>query len=248
MSASTGSDGDWVQDLAWPEVERRLRAGAIALLPIGAASKEHGPHLPHGTDYLQAAHYAAALAGRIDALIWPVASYGYYPVFTDYPGSVSLRAETFTALVGEILEGIAGAGARAAILVNTGISTIAPLEGALNAWRAAMPVRLLNCYAGPRFRAAVAAVEEQPWGGHADEIETALMLAIAPATVHMEHAVAADTHIARGRFNRTDACAPNYSPSGVNGDPTRATRAKGERLLAALLDDLYAGACDALRD
>ena len=100
-------EGNWVQDLSWTAVEQRLAAGAVALLPIGAASKEHGPHLPHGTDYIQAAYYAERLAETFDFLIWPVATYGYYPVFTEYPGSISLREETFRAIVAEILDGIA---------------------------------------------------------------------------------------------------------------------------------------------
>lgn len=241
MNATTGSFGAHrVSDLAWPDVEARLAQGAIALVPVGAASKEHGPHLPLGTDALQAEYYADAVAGALDALAWPVVGYGYYPVFTAYPGSVSLRQETFEAMVAEILDGIDAAGASRIAILNTGISTIAPLEAVLAA-RASKPrTGLVNCYAGPRFASAVAEVEEQPFGGHADEIETSLMLAIDPRRVATERAVAQPTRIVRGLFNRADPGAPNYSPSGVNGDPTRASAAKGERLLAALLEDVLA--------
>jgi creatinine amidohydrolase len=229
---------NWVQELTWPGVEQRLARGALALLPIGAASKEHGPHLPHGTDYFQASAYAEHVAEKIDALIWPVVSYGYYPVFTDYPGSISLKAETFKALIDEILAGIEQAGARRIVVLNTGISTIAPLNELLQARTSGTPVQLINCYAGPRFKAAVAAYSEQSFGGHADEIETSLMLMLAPEKVRAELAVAQTTPIVRGMFNHRDPSAPNYSPSGVNGNPTLAKRVKGEGLLAALLDDV----------
>lgn len=231
-------NSNWVQDLAWPAVELRLARGAVALLPIGAASKEHGLHLPHGTDYFQAAYYAERVAAEIDALIWPVASYGYYPVFTEYPGSVSLKPETFATLIDEILDGIAEAGATRIAILNTGISTIAPLNELLAARRPRPAVRLVNCYAGARFAATVSAVEEQAFGGHADEIETALMLVIAPERVALERARPAAVHVARGMFNRRDPLAPNYSPTGANGDPTRASAAKGQRLLAALVADI----------
>ena len=52
--------GAWVAQLAWPQVRARIDGGAAALLPVGAGSKEHGPHLPCHSDQLQ----AEWLAGR----------------------------------------------------------------------------------------------------------------------------------------------------------------------------------------
>lgn len=231
-------DSNWVQDLSWPAVERRVADGAGALLPIGAASKEHGPHLPHGTDFLQVSYFADRVAGVIDMLVWPVASYGYYRVFTEYPGSVSLAAETFQTVAAEILGGIEHAGATRIVILNTGISTIEPLERLLEERPSQARIKLVNCYAGPRFTRVSNEIEEQAYGGHADEIETALMLAIDPTRAAIDRARPSEIHIERGRFNRTDPDAPNYSPTGVNGDPTRATAAKGEQLLAALIEDL----------
>ncbi len=231
-------DSNWVQDLSWPAVERRLRNGACALLPIGAASKEHGLHLPHGTDFLQVSFYAERIAETIDTLVWPVANYGYYPVFIEYPGSVSLAAETFQTIVTEILDGIVHAGATRIVILNTGISTIEPLECILENRASDPRVKLVNCYVGARFTRVCRDIEEQAYGGHADEIETALMLAIDPSRVAIERARPSEVHIESGVFNRTDPNGANYSPTGVNGDPTRATPAKGERLLAALVDDL----------
>ena len=231
-------DSNWVQDLSWPAVERRLSTGAGGLLPIGSASKEHGPHLPHGTDFLQVSHFADRVAQAVDMLIWPVASYGYYPVFTEYPGSVSLAAETFQTIVTEILDGIAHAGVTRIVILNTGISTIEPLECLLEERASEPRIKLVNCYAGRRFTRVTREIEEQAFGGHADEIETALMLAIDPARVAIERARPAEVQTKRGMFNRTDPNLPNYSPTGVNGDPTRATPAKGEQLLAALIEDL----------
>jgi creatinine amidohydrolase len=101
-----------------------------------------------------------------------------------------------------------------------------------------MALALINVYAGPRFARVSSETEKQPFGGHADEIETSLMLALHPETVDMGRAVPAQTPIRRGLFNRTDPLAPNYSPSGVNGDPTLATAEKGRLLAAAMRDDV----------
>ena len=234
----TMEQGIRVAASAWPDVERRLAEGDLALLPIGAACKEHGRHLPMDTDFRQAEWIAAQVLARRAAVQWPTLGYGYYPVFVDYPGSITLDASTFRAVVGEILDGIARAGARRVAVLNTGISTIAPLEALVEA-RAGLPdVCLVNVYAGPAFARASAALEQQSFGGHADEIETSIMLAIAPESVRLELARPAPQRIVRGLFNRSDPAAPNYSPDGVNGDPTRATRAKGEQLVAALIEDV----------
>lgn len=224
----------------WPEIEARLNAGAIGILPIGAAAKEHGRHLPMNTDYRQAEFFARAAAERVDSVVWPVLSVGYYPVFTEYPGSISLAEPLFEALVREVLDCMIGSGSRRLAIVNTGISTIAGLERVVASVDVNAPIRLINAYSGARFTAATTALSEQPFGGHADEVETSIMLAIDATAVDMERARPQPTQIARGMFNRTDPDGPNYSPDGVNGDPTRATAEKGERFLAAIVDDIVA--------
>jgi creatinine amidohydrolase len=222
----------------WPRVEEMLLHGATAVLPVGAACKEHGRHLPMNTDQRQVEWITDRLSERLAVVVWPAIAYGYYPVFVDYPGSISLSRHTFTALIDEILNGIEDAGARRIVVLNTGISTIAPLEDALLGRSKPGLVRLINVYSGPGFVREAERVAEQRWGGHADEIETSMMLAIDDARVELALARPAPVRIVRGRFNRDDPSMPNYSPDGVNGDPTLAARWKGERLLAAMLEDV----------
>ena len=236
------SPGAFAAHLSWPEVEQRIQAGAVAVLPVGAACKAHGPHLPMNTDLLQADWLAAALVQRADVLVWPAVTYGYYPAFTDYPGSVSLTRATFQQLVQEILGDIRRAGARAVLLLNTGISTIEPLQAAADKLTGELRIELANVYAGPRCRSVTKAIEEQPRGGHADELETSILLVIARERVVLDKA---QTWIppdmaASGPFSRSDPDNPRFSPAGVWGDPTLASEDKGRRLLAAMLDDLLA--------
>jgi creatinine amidohydrolase len=223
-------------------VERRVTAGAIAVLPVGAACKAHGPHLPMNSDFLQAEWLAAALVQRADVLVWPTVSYGYYPAFTDYPGSVSLTRETFQCMVQEILGEIRRAGARAVLILNTGISTIEPLKAAAGDMTEAMRIELANVYAGPRCRRVTEAIEEQPRGGHADELETSILLAIGREHVALDKAETwtPPAMAISGPFSRSDPDNPRFSPSGVWGDPTLASEDKGRRLLAAMVDDLCA--------
>ena len=164
--------------------------GAAAILPIGAAAKQHGFHLPMNTDRIQAEWLAARLADRIDALIWPTVTYGYYPAFAEYAGSSSLSASTFEAMVHEIASRHprlrlpqavraryrhqhAGAGRSRA-----GASRCRPCAASADSRGPAL---------SPRRRTSW---PQQSHGSHADELETSLMLALAPDLVDMSRAEA----------------------------------------------------------
>lgn len=189
------------------------------------------------TDQIQAEAIGRFLAERLDVLVWPAVTYGYYPAFTAYPGSCSLSEGTFASLASEILACIRATGPGHVTVVNTGISTIAPLEQAV----AADPeggVALINVYEGEGFLRAADEISEQARGGHADELETSIMLALAPEMVDLKLASAWDHRPIRGRLDRLDPDAANYSPDGVYGDPTLATAEKGRRLLEAMQGDV----------
>ncbi len=236
------SPGAFVADLSWPDVARRAAEGAVAVLPVGAACKAHGPHLPMNADCLQAEWLAAALVQRADVLVWPTVAYGHYPAFTDYPGSVSLGRETFQALVQDILGNIHRADVRRLLLLNTGISTIEPLQAAADEAAETLRIELANVYAGEHCRRVTEVVEEQPCGGHADELETSILLAIDAERVAIDKAErwTPAGMATSGAFSRRDPDNPRYSPSGVWGDPTLASAEKGRRLLAAMVKDLLA--------
>jgi creatinine amidohydrolase len=230
---------NFIERLSWDEIARRIENGAAAILPIGAGAKAHGFHLPVSTDRIQAERLAARIADCVDTLIWPTVSYGYYPAFVEYAGSASLSAPVFEAMIEEIAAGIAGFGCRALCVLDTGVSTIAPVDRAISR----LDVRdmlHLRLYEGPRYRAAAEELAGQSHGSHADELETSLMLALAPDLVDMSRAEASPAvkYETPGRLTPSDPSSPNYSRSGSYGDPTLATRAKGEILLAAMVDDL----------
>ena len=222
-----------VDTMTWDAIASRLAAGALAILPIGAGAKQHGFHLPMRTDQVQADWLAASLAARFDAIVWPTLTYGFYPAFVAYAGSASLSEATFEAVVCELATSLVGYGARV-IVVDTGISTIAPVDRALAGLRALH----LRVYDGPRAREAVRTRATQPHGGHADEIETSIMLALAPDSVSMAHAEASPASPpGPGPMQHADPAAANHSRAGGIGDPTLATREKGEAMLAAMLGD-----------
>jgi creatinine amidohydrolase len=210
--------GVWLEDLTWLEAKVRFDAGAAVVIPIGAASKAHGPHLPLKTDALTARALGQGVIERLHVVAAPVVGFGYYPAFTSFPGSQHLSAATFKALVGELVGNFRAHGVRRIALINTGVSTERPLDelGAEQRDLLLLHMRLIG-------QSAEALVENKE-GGHADERETSVMLALDPRGVRMDK-LGSD-----GPFEKT----------GATGDPTRATSFKGERLLAARIDDLVA--------
>ncbi len=243
----TKIDRHRVAVLTWDAVDHRLAQGAVAILPIGAGAKEHGLHMPMGTDQIQADWLADQLATKIDALIWPTVSYGYYPAFVAYAGSVTLSEATFVAVVREIVDGLIGFGAARVFVLNTSISTLPPVAQAIADCVDPAKAVHLKIHDGPRYLAAANALAQQTNGTHADELETSSMLVLAPDAVDMARIAAAPASsgpLVPGALNPNDASAPNYSPSGSTGEPGLATKKKGEALIAAMLEDLLAAVTD----
>ncbi len=238
---------NFVEHLSWDQVDARIANGAAAILPVGAGAKEHGFHLPMNTDRIQAEELAGRIADHVDALVWPVVTYGYYPAFTEYAGSCTLSAGTFESVIVELVDALLSYGCKAAFVLDTGISTIVPVERALSRTNGSKIVHL-KVHDGPRYKLAAQRTAQQIYGSHADELETSIMLALAPHLVDM-HRAEASPEISRdvpGPLTPSDSASPNYSRSGSYGDPTLATRAKGEILLAAMTEDLVEQARNAL--
>ncbi|MEM7405261.1 MAG: creatininase family protein [Pseudomonadota bacterium] len=227
--------GSCVAEHDWTFIAAGLEAGLRPVLPIGAAAKEHGWHLPVCTDAVQADWLGSALAARWPVLVWPTLTYGHYPAFLDYPGSTSVPAEAFTASVAAILDSIAPYHQIPALLLNTGISTIAPLDALVESRGDSTLVVHTN--RGPDASRTRAMLCSQCHGGHADEAETSVMLAIAPDRVALERAQPWDESLGSGPLSRTPG-PRTYTPTGVMGRPDLATRHVGQQLLAAVLIDV----------
>lgn len=210
--------GAWLEDLTWPEAKVRFDSGIVVVVPIGAAAKAHGPHLPLKTDALTARALGQRLAERLPVVVAPVVGFGFYPAFTTFAGSQHLSAATFKALLAELLGNLRGHGIKRIVLLNTGVSTEKPIDE-----MAAGADDLLVLHMRGLGSSAEHLIEVKE-GGHADERETSVMLALDPRSVRMDK-LALD-----GPFEQT----------GATGDPTRATAFKGERLLSARVDDIVA--------
>ena len=237
---AAAAPGFRVGGLPWTEAEKLLTPDRVVVLPLGAAAKEHGPHLLLRTDEILAEHFARRVVERRPVALLPTLTYGFYPAFLEYPGSVSLSFETQRDAVAEICRAIARYGPRRFYVLNTGVSTARPLRATADLLaREGILMRFTDlAVAG---KSAEEAVREQRYGTHADEVETSMILFMAPGTVRMDRAVADGERVRPGPLTRDPTNADgHYSPSGVFGDATLATWRKGERVVEAMLADVLA--------
>ncbi|MEO1017101.1 MAG: creatininase family protein [Pseudomonadota bacterium] len=249
IEESANGQGVWLGDLTWPEAQTWFERQAPIVIPIGAAAKEHGHHLPLATDFIVAEHLAEALRQNLPVVIAPVVGFGYYPAFTGYSGSQHLKGSTYYALLWDLIEGFVTQGVTRIVVINTGVSTEATVENVCRDTLSHHGVRVAFSHIRV-FGASTREDSEQKLGGHADEQETSVMLAIHPGRVYLDRAVPdygtmldqpGTVFQQPVNFKPDPESGPDYSVRGARGDPTLATVEKGERALAAMVERLVSG-------
>lgn len=245
--AEANARGEWLSDLTWPQAKARIDGGAVVLVPVGAAAKAHGHHLPLDTDRVLAIALAEAVARALPVLIAPVVDFGWYPAFRTYQGSQSIGAGTFTALMDEVLGKLIEDGARRVAVLNTGVSTEAPLAVAVRNVLERTGIKVAVADIRRLGRSSDRLLEQRCEGGHADERETSLMLCIDPGRVRMEAAVSecgaeSTANVFHQPVTLSDqGTGADFSRTGATGDPTLATAGKGAAILQAMVADLESG-------
>lgn len=234
----------WLEQISWYQAADALKPDTVVVIPVGAAAKEHGPHLKLSNDAKLAEYLVRRVADATPVVVAPPLNYHFYPAFQEYPGSTTLAANTARDLTSDVVRSVSRHGPRRFYLLNTGISTSRPLAASA---QALLDEGILMRYTNLEaiLDAAARGIREQDGGSHADEIETSMMLHIDPRSVDMSKAVKdygpRSTPFALTR--RIDGTG-TYSATGIWGDPTRATAEKGriftDALVAGILADIAA--------
>ena len=221
-----------LETLSWIEAEQWFESNPVVVIPLGAAAKEHGPHLPLNNDAIIATWLAEEIRQRLPVVIAPLINTSFYPAFIEYPGSISLRSETARDVIVDTCTCLAGFGLSRFYVVNTGLSTLQPLAEAKRLLDQEVTLEFLDL--DQALQSLPAGLLEQQYGSHADEHETSLMLHIAPEVVNMSLAVD-DGAEGEGHLTRNQGQGL-WSRSGVFGQATLATPAKGQVIAQVLLD------------
>jgi creatinine amidohydrolase len=252
---------DWTaRDFADLQAQDRA-ASAIAVLPI-AAIEQHGPHLPVSVDTTLVDGVIDAclphLRADLTTLFLPTQAVGKSNEHSRYAGTLTLSADTLRAIWMELGACVARAGFGKLVLLNSHGGQVALMDTVARDLRVAHDIVVVstNWFSLPMAPDvhALFTADEHRFGIHAGDVETSMMLALAPHTVHMDRAQAfgstmeqrtRDFPLLGSGAGKVAWQVQDLNAWGAAGDATRATAAKGRaviddagRQLAALLHEV----------
>jgi creatinine amidohydrolase len=229
----------FLEDISWTVSQQYLTPEAVVVIPLGAQAKEHGPHLPLATDFIQANGLAKIIALKREVVITPTVNYGFYPAFLKYTGSTSTNFSTATSIVVQIIRSLAAYGPKRFYIINVGMSTTPTLEMAAKI----LAQEGILLYYSRYDRSGIEKVEgqfrTQSYSGHADELETSNIISLRPELVDMRKAVNDSSMKGKsGSMSPVMIEGGNRNASGINGYAALGTKEKGERNMAAFANEL----------
>jgi creatinine amidohydrolase len=158
-----------VGEMNWMQVESYLRSDDRCVVPLG--STEQHAQLSLSVDSILSERVATEAAEPLGVPVFPVLAYGITPYFQDYPGTISLRMETYLHLVRDILDGLYRSGFRRILLCN-GHGGNSPAGAFAIEWMADHPgtrVRFHNWWNAPKTFELVQ--QTDPVASHASWME-----------------------------------------------------------------------------
>jgi len=158
-----------ISEMNWSQVESYLAKDDRAVLPTG--STEQHAQLSLSVDSILSERVSEDAAAPIGVPVFPAVSYGLTPYFMAFPGTVTLKVETFIKVIGDILDSLAAHGFRRIVIVN-GHGGNAPAQSLAAEWMAARPavqVKFHNWYNAPKTWKKVKEID--PIASHASWME-----------------------------------------------------------------------------
>jgi creatinine amidohydrolase len=240
------------EEFTWPEIKAAIAQDRVAVLPVGT-TEQHGPHLPLVTDVLTATEMSRLAVERIpeEAVLLPSVYYSFNEHHMDFPGTIAIAGETIVRYVTDIGTSLARHGFHKILIVNGHGSNVPFLDiaarnitnttnsiAAMASWWSLIPKDVITAHRESEYPGGMA---------HGCELETSVLLYLRPDLVQMEKAEK-DINFQSTEFFYWDLQNPSpvffqewfsrYSRTGTVGDPTKATAAKGEVFVNAVVDRL----------
>lgn len=235
-----------LERLTWPEAQLRFKEVDLALLPVGSI-EQHGPHLPLDTDAFDAEYLAQQVASACSdpkPLVLPLIPYGVSYHHDDFSGTLSISPKTLSSLVYEVGMSAARNGITKLVIINAHGGNIPSLQFA--AQMINQDAHIFTCVeTGETSQKDVNELTETLNDVHAGEVETSTTMAVRPHLVKLEKAKKFIPHFSSRYLNFSskrsvewNARIVKISPTGVMGDPTKATRKKGKKIWALMIKHL----------
>jgi len=207
-----------------PEIGGAARDASI--LGIGSL-EQHSLHLPVETDFFFASRISREVAERLDAVLLNPLPYSTSLEHQDFAGTVTLKPETLKAVVWDIAESVGRWAIRHLVLLNAhgGNFCLIPAARQWNMDKKLPHLLLVDFFSG---------LSNVGDNLHAGEIETSMMLHLAPERVRADKP---DDFVPEwSRADLTHFGMRGISPTGVWGRPSRATAAKGAEWFAEAVE------------
>jgi creatinine amidohydrolase len=244
-----------VADLAPPDIRAYLEEKDTIMVPI-ASMEQHGPHLPLATDTIQADEITRRAAERARVLYTPCVWFGYSPQHMYEPGAgtgtITVRSQILLEIYHDVARSLIHHGFNRLVFVNNHGSNVKIIDPLLRRIRyeTGAFVAFSKLYA-ERYLGLISEVMENPPeetpGWHSSELETAQVLAHDEELVRMDRAVnqqvktpdwfpdsfikldgAPEVEFQGYQYFLFPTDHSDFTPSGVIGNPFRATAEKGE--------------------
>ena len=247
-------------ELTWQEVEEAIKNNSPIMVPVGA-TEQHGEHLPLGTDTFLGKEIVRRTAARlskenIQLLLGPAIQFGLKPFLIetpgDYPGTISVSANTLKSLIEDVCKELIRMGFRIIYLIrhHAESDVIMQLVAKELSEKTEAMVITLNylIFLRQHYKGILRSKRKE---GHGGEGETSRMLAAAPHLVHMDRAQAYYPKEPEGPDIEWDflpylgGAVGRYRPpedmftgqkGGITGDPKLATAEAGEKMFALISD------------
>ena len=226
-----------MSEVTWPVIDRAFNKSFPLIIPLGAACKEHGYHLPMNTDLIISEYLVDWIMANYSVLIAPTITYSFFPAFVEYSGSATISYEVAVNFIKDLCLTWHQQGAKQFYVLNTGISTNQVLAQVSNILRSESIQFNYFDFSTLMKGDEIKELEQQKIGSHADEIESSIMLYIKPEVVDLTKAIVEESPDKPGSLTRDiKARDRTISVSGAWGNPTLATREKGKKVMEYLIE------------
>ncbi|MBU5440649.1 creatininase family protein [Paenibacillus sp. MSJ-34] len=223
-----------MKELSWQQFKESVSNKKVAMLPIGSI-EQHGLHAALGTDLFIAEGLAQTAEGHENVIMLPSLPVGVAEYHRHFAGSLWVRPETLKQYVGEVIKSLAYHGVRKVIIVNGHGGNREPLKEMA---RYVMMEERIHIVVWTWFESIEPEIIRM-YGRrpplHADEAETAMLMALKPDAVMPEFYEASAQGAGEwGKFYRGTMISQvvrDFTPTGATGDPTKTDLKLGERML-----------------
>lgn len=242
MSKLEESKAKMLEAMSWTEFKRNSEQIKTVIIPWGAV-EAHGAHLPLSTDTILAYNIGKKIADKLGVFLLPPIPVGYSFHAANFPGTISFSPETIQNMAFEIAESLRKHGIQNIIFLSGHGGNVEPLEIIAEEIKEKLKINvvvLFLYYTGDslieKFK-QITTSESVSDIFHAEELETSLMLAVAPDLVQMREAIAEYPKVTE-EYLGYEKKLGDLTKYCVFGDPTVATVAKGNKIIDIMVDEI----------